>query len=125
MLKIGPNPGSCREAFVASTPAPRVALCDEDTRRYGSLAAALIAAPVVEPTVVEPTELATAGGRSGVVSGAIRLGRVTTATNANSPAISTSQAVCGLRVLVPRISILALMVPSFTLAAGPAALDAP
>jgi hypothetical protein len=74
--------------------------------------------------VVEPTELATAGGRSGVVSGAILLGRVTTATNANSPAISTSQAVCGLRVHVPSVSTLHL-VPSVTLAAGPAALHAP
>src|SRR5512132_3047315 len=80
---------------------------------------ALMAAPGAEPTVV-----ATAGGRTWTFgSGAIRPTRVSTASNARSPTAATSHAISGSRGLVLRVSILALMVPSFTLAAGPAALQ--
>src|SRR4029450_487713 len=79
---------------------------------------ALMAAPGVDPTVV-----ATAGGRTWTLgSGAIRPTRVSTASSARSPTAATSHAVPASRGLVLRVSILALMVPSFTLAAGPAAL---
>src|SRR6058998_3243808 len=110
MLKFGPNPGSLTEDFVAWSPVRSVEGLHGVTRTYGSFATALIAAPDVESTVV-----ATAGGRTGtVVSGAILPRRVRTASTARSPATATSHAVCGVRLLIPRVSILTLMVPSFS-----------